>query len=89
MPAPWFWSDQYDVKLQIAGLGTGYDRIVMHRSPGRDGRQGPVSHWYFRGDELLAVDAINDPRSFMAAKRLLVKGTPVDPAQVVNPDVNL
>ena len=66
---PWFWSDQYDCKLQIAGLNTGYDTIVIR------GPDGPsVSFWYFKGDTLLAVDAMNDPRSYMVGKRLIEQG---------------
>ncbi|MGB2894442.1 MAG: FAD-dependent oxidoreductase, partial [Albidovulum sp.] len=57
---PWFWSDQYDVKLQIAGLNTGYDRIVT-----REGEGGAVSFWYYRGATLLALDAMNDARAYM------------------------
>ena len=79
-PTPWFWSDQYDCKLQIAGLNTGYDRIVT-RGPDGDA----VSFWYFRGDQLLAVDAMNDPRAFMVGKRLLEMGRTADPAAVGNP----
>ncbi len=67
-PVPWFWSDQYDVKLQIAGLNRGYDRVLM-RADGRG-----HSHWYFREDRLLAVDSLNDARTFMAAKRLFERG---------------
>lgn len=80
---PWFWSDQYDVKLQIAGLNTGYDAIVTRQS-------GPaVSFWYYRGDQLLAVDAMNDPRGFMIGKRLIEAGKSPDPAVVADPDFNL
>ncbi|MGR3572743.1 NAD(P)/FAD-dependent oxidoreductase [Brevirhabdus sp.] len=70
VPCPWFWSDQYETKLQIAGLNTGYDRIVTR--PGE--KPGATSFWYFRGDELLAVDAMNDPRAFMIGKRLVEAG---------------
>ncbi|WP_353728334.1 FAD/NAD(P)-binding oxidoreductase [Mesorhizobium sp.] len=59
---PWFWSDQYDVKLQIAGLNTGYDRIVQRK--GDHGRS--LSIWYYSGGRLLAVDAMNDPRAYMS-----------------------
>lgn len=69
-PKPWFWSDQYDVKLQIAGLNLGYDRVVAR--PGA--RDGTVSHWYFAGDTLLSVDALNDPRAYMIGKRLIEAG---------------
>jgi 3-phenylpropionate/trans-cinnamate dioxygenase ferredoxin reductase subunit len=72
---PWFWSDQYDVKLQIAGLSQGYDSVVLRGDPG-NGRSFAV--FYFEGDRLLAVDAINRPGEFMAGKKLLMAGTPVD-----------
>lgn len=91
-PQPWFWSDQYDVKLQIAGLNTGYDRVVA-RSGADDGsgdRPGAArSHWYFRGDRLLAVDAMNDPRAFMTAKRLLAIGRSPAAAAVADPSTDL
>ncbi len=67
-PVPWFWSDQYDAKLQIAGLNQGYDRVVV-----RDGGAAR-SHWYFAGETFLAVDAMNDPRAYMVGKRLLEMG---------------
>ncbi|HEX4766784.1 MAG TPA: FAD-dependent oxidoreductase [Lichenihabitans sp.] len=73
-PIPWFWSDQYDTKLQIVGLGEDHDEIVIR--PGR--RNNAKSFWYFKGERLLAVDAINDPASYMAGRRLLAAG--------VNPD---
>jgi 3-phenylpropionate/trans-cinnamate dioxygenase ferredoxin reductase subunit len=84
VPMPWFWSDQYDCKLQIAGLNTGYDHIVTR---GPDG--AAVSFWYFRGDRLLAVDAMNDPRAYMVGKRLLETGRSVDAAAISNPATNL
>jgi 3-phenylpropionate/trans-cinnamate dioxygenase ferredoxin reductase subunit len=66
---PWFWSDQFDLKLQIAGLNTGYDRIVT-----RAGEGDAVSFWYYRGQDLLAVDAMSDPRAYMVGKRLIETG---------------
>ncbi|WP_323769654.1 FAD/NAD(P)-binding oxidoreductase [Antarctobacter sp.] len=80
---PWFWSDQYDVKLQIAGLNAGYDRIVVRE----DG--AAISHWYYAGDRLLAVDAMNDSRSYMVGKRLIEAGKSPAPEMVANPDTNL
>ena len=82
-PTPWFWSDQYDVKLQIAGLNTGYDRIVTRGSADR-AEGAPVSFWYYRGDQLLAVDAMNDPRAYMIGKRLLEMGRSADPAVIAD-----
>jgi 3-phenylpropionate/trans-cinnamate dioxygenase ferredoxin reductase subunit len=82
-PMPWFWSDQYDVKLQIAGLNTGYDRVVV-----RDGGTAR-SHWYYAGDRLLAVDAMNDPRAYMVGKRLIEAGKSPAPDQVSDTGVEL
>jgi len=81
---PWFWSDQYDVKLQIAGLNTGYDRIVT-----RHGESGATSHWYYKGDTLLALDAMNDPRAYMVGKRLIEAGKSPDAADVANPETDM
>ena len=83
-PVPWFWSDQYEAKLQIAGLNAGYDRVVV-RAGGGAGR----SHWYFRGESLLSVDAIDDSRAYMVGKRLLETGTTPDPARIADPAVDL
>ncbi|MEW9918216.1 NAD(P)/FAD-dependent oxidoreductase [Marimonas sp. MJW-29] len=81
---PWFWSDQYDVKLQIAGLNTGYDRVVT-----RAGDEGAVSFWYYRGGVLLAVDAMNDPRGYMVGKRLIEVGKSPAPEAIADPATDL
>ena len=65
---PWFWSDQFDVKLQIAGLNTGFDDVVTRKIG------SSVSFWYYNGPNLLAVDAMNDPRAYMIGKRLIEAG---------------
>ena len=82
-PKPWFWSDQYDVKLQIAGLNTGYDRVVVREV------ETSRSHWYYLGDTLLAVDAMNDPRSYMIGKRLIEAGKSPDRAIIDDPSADL
>ena len=74
-PRPWFWSDQFDAKLQIAGLNTGATRVVLRQRPGDAG----ASVWYFGGSRLLAVDALNDPRAYMIGKRLIEAGRSPDP----------
>lgn len=81
---PWFWSDQYDCKLQIAGLNAGYDRVVT-----RPGDGGGASFWYYRGDALLAVDAMNDPRAYMVGKRLIEAGKSPDPDLLADPATDL
>ncbi|MEX0970782.1 MAG: FAD-dependent oxidoreductase [Paracoccaceae bacterium] len=82
--APWFWSDQYDCKLQIAGLSAGYDQIVT-----RQGEGDAVSFWYYAQGRLLAVDAMNDPRAYMVGKRLIEAGATPDAALVADMGVNL
>jgi 3-phenylpropionate/trans-cinnamate dioxygenase ferredoxin reductase subunit len=84
-PVPWFWSDQYDTKLQIVGIGNDHDSIVVR--PGQRG--GAKSIWYFRGEELLAVDAINDPSSYMIGRRLLAAGISPARGDVANADLPL
>ena len=74
---PWFWSDQFDVKLQIAGWNVGYTNTIV-RSGNRDGAQ---SVWYYRNDRLVAVDAMNDAPSFMMARRIIEAGKSV-PAEI-------
>ena len=78
---PWFWSDQYDIKLQIAGLNTGYDEAIVR--PGKTERSRSV--WYYRGDSLLAVDAISDAAAFVTAKKLLERGAGVPKALAADP----
>ena len=85
VPKPWFWSDQYDVKLQIAGLNTGYDRVIVR--PGD--REGGVSHWYFAGDQLISVDAMNDARNYMIGKRLIEAGRTVAPDVIADPATDM
>ncbi|MER8407735.1 FAD-dependent oxidoreductase [Mesorhizobium sp. M1307] len=77
---PWFWSDQYDIKLQIAGLNTGYDQIVERRVDHERSR----SIWYYKEGQLLAVDAINDPRAYMVGKRIIEAGQTVAPEHVLD-----
>jgi 3-phenylpropionate/trans-cinnamate dioxygenase ferredoxin reductase subunit len=64
---PWFWSDQYDLKLQIAGLSQGYDQTVMRGDPATRS----FSCLYLQNGTLIAVDAVNCPRDFMQAKALI------------------
>lgn len=85
VPKPWFWSDQYDVKLQIAGLNSGYDNVVVRQGD----REGAISHWYYAGDELLAVDAMNDARNYMIGKRLIEAGRSPAPSAIAASDTNM
>ena len=82
-PKPWFWSDQYACRLQIAGLNLGYDRVVTR------GSGDVISFWYFQGDTLLAVDAMNDGRAYMVGKRLIEAGKSPDPAIIADASADL
>ncbi len=84
-PTPWFWSDQYDLKLQIAGLNTGHMEIVSRISD--DGSR--ASFWYFGESRLLAVDAMNDPISYMVGRRLIEAGKTPDRETISDPSSNL
>ena len=72
---PWFWSDQYDLKLQIAGLNQGYTDVVV-RGDINSGRS--FAAFYLKDDTILAVDAVNSPREFMLGKKLIINKTNVD-----------
>ena len=84
-PKPWFWSDQYDCKLQIAGLNTGYDAVYMRMGDA----SGVQSNWYYKGDTLLAVDAMNDARNYMIGKRLIEAGKSPSPAAITDPATDM
>jgi 3-phenylpropionate/trans-cinnamate dioxygenase ferredoxin reductase subunit len=73
---PWFWSDQYDLKLQIAGLSTGYDQTIVRGEPA----DKKFACLYLKNGVLIAVDAINAPREFMQAKTLIAARETIDPA---------
>ncbi len=72
---PWFWSDQYDVKLQMVGLSQGYNQTIKRIETDRDNCQ---SVWYFKDDELLAVDAINNAKAYMLGTRFIQKNQKID-----------
>jgi len=82
---PWFWSNQGDLKLQIAGLFTGYDRVV-DRSPDAPGK---FSVLYYRGDRLIAADCINVPLDFMTVRQALAKGVNLPAADTADPSIPL
>ncbi|NVJ59096.1 MAG: NAD(P)/FAD-dependent oxidoreductase [Gammaproteobacteria bacterium] len=67
---PWFWSDQYDVKLQIAGLNQGYDQTIIR---GDSVNTKSFVVWYLKNNQVIAADCINRPREFMFAKRLITQ----------------
>lgn len=82
---PWFWSDQYEVKLQMAGLADGHERHVQRGAPGTAG----FSVYYFAADRLVAVHSLNRPTDHMLARRLLAADVAVTPAQAADPAFDL
>lgn len=71
---PWFWSDQYDLKLQIAGLSQGYDQVVIR---GDKDTGNSFAAFYLKEGQLLATDCVNRPKEFMLSKRLIAAGDTV------------
>ncbi|TGN65353.1 ferredoxin [Nocardioides eburneiflavus] len=82
---PWFWSNQGQLKLQIAGLSSGHDRTLVRAEPDR----GRHSVLYYRGDRLLAADCINHPLDFMAVRSALSKGLAIPHDDAADPAVAL
>ena len=82
---PWFWSDQYDLKLQIAGLASGYDRFVVRGDIDAEA----FSVLYYRDGALLAVDAVNAPADYMAVRKALSQGGTVPADAAANTAVAL
>jgi 3-phenylpropionate/trans-cinnamate dioxygenase ferredoxin reductase subunit len=64
---PWFWSDQYDLKLQMVGLSHGYDRVITRGGT----EERSFITFYLEAGRIIAADAVNRPKDFLAAKRLI------------------
>ncbi len=82
---PWFWSDQYDCKLQIVGLNQGHNQTVIR--PGAN--PSSMSVWYYRDAELLAIDAMNEPKSYAFGRKIIEAGKHPTAAQVADPATDL
>jgi 3-phenylpropionate/trans-cinnamate dioxygenase ferredoxin reductase subunit len=82
---PWFWSDQYDLKLQMAGLSQGHDRCVLRGDPAARS----FCAFYLQGTRLLAIDAINRPGDFMLTRRALAQPVVVEAEQLADEGVPL
>jgi 3-phenylpropionate/trans-cinnamate dioxygenase ferredoxin reductase component len=85
MPVPWFWSDQYDAKLQSAGLPFDYDQVVSLRTARANGS----AFWYFRAGNAVAVDTINDGKTHMAARRLFGSNAQLTADLLLSPQFDL
>ncbi|MDP2133070.1 MAG: FAD-dependent oxidoreductase [Sulfuritalea sp.] len=82
--APWFWSDQYDVKLQMVGLGAGFDQVVTRGSVDAAAPVKKFSFYYFRAGRLIAIDSVNQPGDHMTGRKLFDKGISPTPEQAAD-----
>ncbi len=82
---PWFWSDQYDLKLIIVGVGQGYDTVVVRGDPATRA----FSVCYLRAGELIAIDSVNSPKDQMAARKLIAARARPSPDRLADPTIPL
>jgi 3-phenylpropionate/trans-cinnamate dioxygenase ferredoxin reductase subunit len=82
---PWFWSDQYDLKLQIAGLSQGYDEVVIRGNM----QEHSFACLYLRQGQLIAVDAVNRPKDFVQSKPLIASHAVIDPDLLADSEIEL
>ena len=85
LDVPWFWSDQYDVKLQIAGLSQDYDDHIVRGDP----ESGAFAVFYLRSGRLIAVDAVNAAPEFIVTKKLIISGQTLAPEQLQDTSVSM
>ncbi len=83
--APWFWSDQFDLRLQMVGLPAGHDQVVVRGNP----EAGRFSVFYFAGGRLRAVDSVNRLADHLAARKMIAAGTSLTPDQAADESVIL
>ncbi len=77
---PWFWSDQYDIKLQMVGLSTGYNEVIVRK----EAKENVFSVWYFKDNELLAVDAVNNAKAYVIGTKFLKGGQKIDKTKLAD-----
>lgn len=83
---PWFWSDQYDVKLQMVGLSTGYNQVVKRVE---EDKEKCLSIWYFKDDELLAVDAVNNGKAYVLGGRFIKGKQKIDKEKLMDSSIKI
>ena len=82
---PWFWSDQYELKLQMVGFSSDGDTAVVRGDPAKN----QFATFYLKNGVLVAVDAVNSPKEFMACRQLVAKGARIDPKRLADPAVQM
>lgn len=81
---PWFWSDQYDLKLQIAGLSQDYDQVVIR---GDKQKSRSFAAFYFKDGQLISADCVNRPQEFMLSKKLIAEKLTIQPDQLADESI--
>ena len=82
---PWFWSDQYEIKLQIAGLADGAERQVLRGDPGT----GSFAVFHLQGQRIACVEAVNAAAEFMAGRQMIARGTAVADDRLADPTLSM
>ena len=82
---PWFWSDQYDHKLQIVGLSGDHDQVLMRGSQ----EESKFMLFYFKEEELIAVDSVNNPKEFLICRKLVENKVKISSDDILNQSKNL
>ena len=82
---PWFWTDQFDIKLQMAGISNGHDCVVSRGNA----ESRKLSVFYFKEGRLIAIDSINRPLDHMMGRKLIANGVQLTPAQAADETVDL
>jgi 3-phenylpropionate/trans-cinnamate dioxygenase ferredoxin reductase subunit len=82
---PWFWSDQYNLKLQIAGISHNHDQYIIRGSM----EEEKFTVFYLQKKKIIAVDTINNLKEFLNGKKLIAMGAEIPPEALQNKDTNL
>jgi 3-phenylpropionate/trans-cinnamate dioxygenase ferredoxin reductase subunit len=82
---PWQWSDQFDLKLQIAGYAFDVDQVLLRGDPA----SAKFAVFHLKGDQVQSVEAINSPPEFMMGKNLILSRKPVDKAKLADPSISM
>ncbi len=86
---PWFWSDQYDIKLQMVGLSQGYNQIILRKESGEGIYGDSFSVWYFSNDTLLAVDAVNNAKAYVIGTKFIKTSQKMNKEKLANTETVL
>ncbi|WP_271784635.1 NAD(P)/FAD-dependent oxidoreductase [Aquimarina algiphila] len=82
---PWFWSDQYDIKLQMVGLSTGYNKVLIRNEESENPK---FSIWYFKDDTLLAVDAVNNAKAYVLGTKFIKGNKKIDQSKLIDSTID-